>query len=246
MSIDTHPSPSRLRIHEEQTATLMSSGDRAILMRLAHVRVTALSVLSGGFLTLGLLAGLPGARHRGRLGERGDRRERGHHCQVLPASSTSSPSPTPTTSTPTPTPPTKTATPTPTKTPRQTDQRRPPNTSPNEPKKTPNTENDAAAHAISCVWLFDLSGGHHQPGHDPSSARHHCRRQAQGRAPRQPRPRGRRARPRLLRRRPRALPLPLPPPRSRPASPRARAQAPAPAPARARARAARLPSPNCA
>src|SRR5580704_14887789 len=57
MSIGTHPSPNRLRTHDEQTATLMSSGDRAILMRLSHVRVAVLSVVGGGVLALGVLGG---------------------------------------------------------------------------------------------------------------------------------------------------------------------------------------------
>ena len=43
----------------------MSSVDRAIFMRLAHVRAAVLSLLAGGFLTLGVLAGWPGAARAG-------------------------------------------------------------------------------------------------------------------------------------------------------------------------------------
>ena len=39
----------------------MSSEDRAVFfMRLAHLRAAVLSVLAGGSLTVGVLAGLPG------------------------------------------------------------------------------------------------------------------------------------------------------------------------------------------
>ena len=65
MSIHTHPSPSRLRTHKEHTVTSKSSVDRAIFMRLAYVRAAVLSLLAGGFLTLGVLAGWPGAARAG-------------------------------------------------------------------------------------------------------------------------------------------------------------------------------------
>src|SRR5271157_3863708 len=149
MSIDTHPSPSRLRTHEEQTVTLTSSGDRAILMRLAHVRVhvrvTALSVLGGGFLILGVLAGSPGTAQAGALRLTAASLSPGTStsasantdtsCQVLPASSTPSPTPTPT--------PTKTQTPKPsTQTPK-------PSTPTPKPSKTPTPKPKPSSSASS-------------------------------------------------------------------------------------------------
>ena len=77
----------------------MSSGDRAIFMRLGHIRATALSVVGGSFLTLAMLASMPATAQAAvtRLAAA----NAATNCQVLPASSTPSPSPTPT---PTPTP----------------------------------------------------------------------------------------------------------------------------------------------
>src|SRR6188472_3489890 len=64
-TIHTHPSPSRLRTPQEHTVASMRSVDRAIFMRLAHVRAAVLSLLAGGFLTLGVLAGWAGAARAG-------------------------------------------------------------------------------------------------------------------------------------------------------------------------------------
>ena len=51
----------------------MSSEDRAVFfMRLAHLRAAVLSVLAGGSLTIGVVAGLPGtARASGAQAQRG-------------------------------------------------------------------------------------------------------------------------------------------------------------------------------
>ena len=96
------------------------SVDRAIFMRLAHVRVVVLSLLAGVFLTVGVLAGWPGAAQAGRRSgaarldaaspSPGASTSAGAStatkCQVLPAASTPSPTPTPSprSSSPTPSP----------------------------------------------------------------------------------------------------------------------------------------------
>src|ERR1700738_3615501 len=104
MSIHAHPSPSRLRTQRAHI-TLMSSVDRAIPMRLAHVRAAALSLAAGGFLTLGVLASVPGTARASALGLAAATPSAGTStsanantnttCQALPAASTPSPSPTP-------------------------------------------------------------------------------------------------------------------------------------------------------
>src|SRR6266567_1300520 len=100
----------------------MSSADRAIFMRLVHVRAAVLSLLAGGFLALGVLAGWPGAARAGTVkasaaslsastsarasataststsaGANTDTK-----CEVLPTAST--PTPHPSSSSPTPSP----------------------------------------------------------------------------------------------------------------------------------------------
>src|SRR5271166_4786558 len=180
MSIDTHPSPSRLRTHEEQTVTLTSSGDRAILMRLAHVRVhvrvTALSVLGGGFLILGVLAGSPGTAQAGALRLTAASLSPGTStsasantdtsCQVLPASSTPSPTPTPTPSTQTPKP--STPTPKPSKTP--TPKPKPSSSASSSPASPATTTTPASPSSAASRSGSPSPSGSNSPSRTPSGS----------------------------------------------------------------------------
>src|SRR5690242_2259669 len=107
--------------HKEHTVASMSSVDRAIFMRLAHVRAAVLSLLAGGFLTLGVLAGWPGAARAGTVKASAASpststsasasttastkstasADTDTKCEVLPTATTPTPTPHPSTSSPT-------------------------------------------------------------------------------------------------------------------------------------------------